>query len=146
MVYVTCQCSYVRNDNTAQKMKLFIKDLFRKCDQIRSFLRIWSHLLKKSFMKASFFVECKNLQEVNATCKFIWNVCCWFIYGVSFYQGKLGLTNLMKSYLRCPLFRMSPIRIFVCYMFIKTMGILHGFHFADVISPNVSRILWKSSS
>ena len=104
------------------------------------------HLLKKSFMKASFFVECKNLQEVNATCKFIWNVCCGFIYGVSFYQGKLGLANLMKSYLRYPLFRMSPIRIFVCCMFIKTMGILHGFHFADAISPNVSRILWKSSS
>ena len=34
--------------NTAQKMKLSIKDLFSKYDQIRSFLRIWSRLLKKS--------------------------------------------------------------------------------------------------
>ena len=33
---------------TAQKMKLSIKDFFSKCDQILSFLRIWSHLLKKS--------------------------------------------------------------------------------------------------
>ena len=32
-------------------MKFFIKDFFSKCDQIRSFLRIWSHLLKKSFME-----------------------------------------------------------------------------------------------
>ena len=32
---------------TAQKMKFSIKDFFSKCDQIRSFLRIWSHLLKK---------------------------------------------------------------------------------------------------
>ena len=36
---------------TAQKMKLPIKDFFSKCDQIRSLLRIWSHLLKKSLMK-----------------------------------------------------------------------------------------------
>ena len=33
---------------TAQKMKFSIKDFFSKCNQIRSFLRIWSHLLKKS--------------------------------------------------------------------------------------------------
>ena len=34
--------------NMAQKVKFSIKDFFSKCDQIRSFLRIWSHLLKKS--------------------------------------------------------------------------------------------------
>ena len=34
---------------TALKMKFSIKDFFSKCDQIRSFLQIWSHLLKKSF-------------------------------------------------------------------------------------------------
>ena len=33
---------------TAQKIKSYIKDFFSKCDQIRSFLRIWSGLLKKS--------------------------------------------------------------------------------------------------
>ena len=31
-------------------MKFSIKDFFSKCDQIRSLLRIWSHLLKKSLM------------------------------------------------------------------------------------------------
>ena len=36
-------------------MKFFIKDFFSKCDQIRSFLLIWSHLLKKSFMGNFFF-------------------------------------------------------------------------------------------
>ena len=30
--------------------KFSIKDFFSKFDQIRSFLRIWSHLLKKSLM------------------------------------------------------------------------------------------------
>ena len=41
---------------TAQKMKFFIKDFLSKCDQIWSFLRIWSHLLKKSLMEN--FVFC----------------------------------------------------------------------------------------
>ena len=36
--------------NTAKKEKFSIKDFFSKCDQIRGFLRIWSHLLKKSLM------------------------------------------------------------------------------------------------
>ena len=31
-------------------MKFSIKDFSSKCDEIRSFLRIWSHLLKKSLM------------------------------------------------------------------------------------------------
>ena len=41
---------------TAQKMKFSIKDFFSKCDQIRSLLRIWSHLLKKSLTEN--FISC----------------------------------------------------------------------------------------
>ena len=37
------------------KIKLSIKDFFSKCDQIRSFLQIWSHLLKKSVMENFIF-------------------------------------------------------------------------------------------
>ena len=40
-------------------MKFSIKDLFNKCDQIHSFLRIWSHLLKKSLMEN--FIFCSAL-------------------------------------------------------------------------------------
>ena len=40
---------------TAQKMKFSIKDFFSKCDQLRSFLWIWSHLMKKSLMKIFIF-------------------------------------------------------------------------------------------
>ena len=36
---------------TAQKMKFSIKNFFGKCDQIRRFLGIWPHLLKKSLME-----------------------------------------------------------------------------------------------
>ena len=32
-------------------MKISIQDLLSKCDQIHSFLRIWSHLPKKSLME-----------------------------------------------------------------------------------------------
>ena len=55
-------------------MKFSIKDFFSKCDQIRSFLPIWSHLLKKSLMENFFFLcslvilmqEQKQLLEIMA--------------------------------------------------------------------------------
>ena len=47
---------------TAQKMKFSIKDFFSKCDQIRSFLRILSHLLKKFLIKN--FIFCAVILEV----------------------------------------------------------------------------------
>ena len=40
---------------TAQKKKFSIKDFFSKCEQTRSFLRNWSHLLKKSLMENFIF-------------------------------------------------------------------------------------------
>ena len=42
-------------NDTAQKIKFFIKDFFSKCDQIRSFLRIWSHFPKKSLVENFIF-------------------------------------------------------------------------------------------
>ena len=36
-------------------MKFYMKDLFSKCDQIRSFLRIWPHLLKECLMENFIF-------------------------------------------------------------------------------------------
>ena len=37
------------------KKKFSIKDFFNKCDQIRRFLQIFSHLLKKSLMENFIF-------------------------------------------------------------------------------------------
>ena len=53
---------------TLQKKKKFsIKGFFSKCDQTRSFLQIWSHLLKKSlmenFIKTSFLVHCNEMVD-----------------------------------------------------------------------------------
>ena len=39
------------------KMKFSINKFFSKCDQMRSYLRIWSHLLKKSLMEN--FIFCR---------------------------------------------------------------------------------------
>ena len=47
-------------------MKFSIKDFFSKCDQIRSFLRIWSHLLKKSFME-NFIFLCQYINKSTIT-------------------------------------------------------------------------------
>ena len=45
-----CKVYYI-----AQKMRFSIKDFFSKCDQVRSFLLIWPHLLKKSLMENFIF-------------------------------------------------------------------------------------------
>ena len=43
---------------TGQKTKFSIKDFFSKCDQTCEKLRTWSHLVKKSLMENSNFVQC----------------------------------------------------------------------------------------
>ena len=50
------QLYYSNFSFTAEKMKFSIKAFFSKCDQIHSFQQIWSHLLKKSWMKNFIFM------------------------------------------------------------------------------------------
>ena len=42
-----------------------IEDLFSKCDQIRSIIRIWLHLLKKSLMENFIFCVVFTLNAIN---------------------------------------------------------------------------------
>ena len=49
----------------AQKMKFSIKDFCSTYDQIRSFLRIWSHVLKKSLMENFIFCAVNSLNTRN---------------------------------------------------------------------------------
>ena len=46
---------YLKLNYTAKKIKISIKDFSTKCDQIRSFLRVWSHSLGKSLMENFIF-------------------------------------------------------------------------------------------
>ena len=52
--------------NHCTKMKFSIKDFFSKCEQIRSCLRIWSHLPKKSLME-NFILSAVNASVVYKT-------------------------------------------------------------------------------
>ena len=71
------------------EMEFFIKNFFRTCDQIRSLLWIWSHLLKKSLMKnfnfcavilskykPKFLKSCQNRTTINRPLK-------WFLLNSS---------------------------------------------------------------
>ena len=49
--------------HTTQKMNFSITDFFSKCDQVRSFLRIWSHLLQKSVIEN--FIFCAVTNELD---------------------------------------------------------------------------------
>ena len=53
LLHVTSQFNLNEKPNTAQKMKFSIKNFFSKRHQIRRYLRIWSHLLKK-YLKENF--------------------------------------------------------------------------------------------
>ena len=53
-------------------MKFSTKDFFNECDQIRSFLRIWSHSLKKSFVENFVFCavyELLLIVDIHQGCK-----------------------------------------------------------------------------
>ena len=66
---------------THKKMKFSIKDFFRKCDQIRRKLRIWSHLLKKFLMeKFLFFLQCFQCHDYQVYV-FIFLSICYRIHG-----------------------------------------------------------------
>ena len=61
MIYRPRQYEFARSVNeaiiyTAKKMKFSIKDFLSKFDQIRSFLRIGSYLLKTSVMENFIFL------------------------------------------------------------------------------------------
>ena len=46
-------------------MKVSVKDLFNKFDQIRRKLQIWSHLLKKSLMENFIFSAVYHKEECH---------------------------------------------------------------------------------
>ena len=50
-----------------KKMKFFIKDFFNKCDQIRSFLRICSHLRKKPILENLIFCAVVFSRNLTST-------------------------------------------------------------------------------
>ena len=54
------------------------KDFFRKCDHIRSFLRIWSHLLKKFILEN--FIFCVVLRKLLLRFSGCLEYLCWWLW------------------------------------------------------------------
>ena len=86
-------CYSLISQITAQKMKFSTKDFFRKCDQILSLLRIWSHLLKKSLMENFIFCAVDHAQSLMIKLAMF-----WFDADVSFLKSK-GKSNSYISQL-----------------------------------------------
>ena len=55
---------------TAEQIKFSIKDFFSKCDQIRSFLWNWSHLMKKSLLENFIFCAVIHLTLIKTNLPF----------------------------------------------------------------------------
>ena len=54
-------------------MKFSIKNFFRKCDQIRNFQRIWSHLLKRSLMETLIFCAAFMMRAAHNHSQNVWD-------------------------------------------------------------------------
>ena len=90
------------------KNEVFIKDFFSKCDQIRNFLQIWSHLLKKALMENFIFCAVKIYLTV------IWLLRHCKHYKFVYLKNALHFfeqTCKMKTYY-CTLTRRYPFLIF----------------------------------
>ena len=81
---------------TAQKMKFSVKDFFSKCDQMRSFLRIWSLLLKKSLMEN--FIFCAVLAILDPPLCALSFLYHWFEIALK-YSGILFKKGLLSKIL-----------------------------------------------
>ena len=81
---------------------MLFKYFFGKYDQIRSFLRIWSHLLKKSLMKNFIFAEVidKGNSEIFATLS---NAIC-ITYVVEIFNCNYFFTNQTVKFSRYTVF------------------------------------------
>ena len=83
------KCKYLQKKaSTAQNMKFSINDFFSKCDRIRSFLQIWSHLLKKSLMENFIFVQWSLLGEKKLQIRY---------RRLSFGKKKFFMTSFLKE-------------------------------------------------
>ena len=75
-------------------MKFSMKDFFSTCDQIRSFLWIWSHLLNKSYMENfvqwKFVLKKKYFLIIEA--KYYWSS-LHLLYVVQGFVHRVVLTN-----------------------------------------------------
>ena len=64
--------SYMHGRKNAQEMNFSMKYLFSKCDQILSFLRVGSYLLKKSLIENFTFCAVNRKEKKQENLRLIW--------------------------------------------------------------------------
>ena len=95
-------------------MKFSMKDIFSKWDQIFRLLRIWSHLLKISFMEkfifcdvtAIKFLKYVNVKPYQILCKLLWSSFKNFVlfqngcigFQISQFRSKFSQSDLQSKY------------------------------------------------
>ena len=102
--FVPCYAIYAAK----KKKKISIKDFFSKCDQIHRFLRIWSHLLKKSLIEN--FIFCAVLatggcyKNSALRQKKIWQRTTLFSFSLPFQRCESSIFAVIEQFL----FNLSP--------------------------------------
>ena len=79
-------------------MKFSIKNVLNKCDQIRCFLRIWSHLVKKSLMENFIFCAVSEEERQNELSD---RLCKIYIFQNAFFMHLKTFVGFWKSNLNC---------------------------------------------
>ena len=94
-------------------MKFSIKDIFSKCYQTRSFLQIWLHLLKKSFMENFIFLSSKNMLlsswKRNALCYNYMRLVPDRLYSADIYLIRLNNGNTSTMFEICSKLRLKTL-------------------------------------
>ena len=93
---------------TAQKIKFSIKDFFSKYDQIRTKLRIWLHLLKKSLTEN--FIFCA-VSRTAATC----NIEHFVIRWSTLLSQRAPSWMMQQSYIRLSNYIIQKLDLSNCY-------------------------------
>ena len=80
-------------------MKFYIKNFFSKCDQVHSFLRIWSHLQKKSLMENFIFCAVNKLMSTSMICQQNINAqVSKFHANYRFGSAKISWTSILRKW------------------------------------------------
>ena len=104
------------NQEHSTKSKFSINNFFSKCDQIRTFLRIWLHLLKKSLMENFILVHAvKQSPKVLCTksalqnfATFIGKHLCYSTFLISKTDSKKGVFLRILQKLSEQIFHRTP--------------------------------------
>ena len=144
-------------ENTAQKMKLTMMDFFSKCDRIRRFLRIWSHLLRKSLMENFIFCAVKREGEALPKWFFIFNQ-LENEWQNEYYLDNLNLTSFCSrtslQLLMFPIYisikKESMIILKITNFWRKNLAVFHERHFSYLLArrffeEDIERELKKNS-